>query len=250
MRPIEASKLRLSSPLLPARFIERPNRFLAIVNLNGKAVKVFTPNPGRMQELLRPGKRLWVTPNIGPHRSTAYDLVLVWHNGCYVGVDSRRPCDLIAEALSNRSLPGFTKWSRFEREVGFNHSRLDFRLQRGREVCYMEVKSVNLVRGGGAMFPDAPTERGARHLRELVEARRRGYRAAVVFVIQRRDATYFTPYEERDPDFARELRIAHRAGVGVVAYRCSVTLRNLSIAGQVPVRFWNSTKEGIPHAQP
>lgn len=228
--------MKLPQLLLEARFLQRPNRFLVIADLDGKAVKVFTPNPGRMAELLRPGKRLFVAPQLAsPTRSTGYDLVLVRHNGHYIGVDSRAPSEIVAEALKECVLPGFRRWTSLEREVRFNSSRLDFRLRWGKEVCYLEVKSVNLVQSGHALFPDAPTERGARHLRELREAVHCGFRAAVLFVIQRSDATSFSPHEERDPDFARELRAASQAGVRIVACRCSVTRKEIRISASVPV---------------
>jgi len=160
---------------------------------------------------------------------------LVEYAGVLVSVDARLPNPLFAEALEAGRLVPFQHYVQFEREVRLGDSRLDFRLSAPDGVYWVEIKSVTLVENGAARFPDAPTARGARHVRELTTAARKGEQAAVVFVVQRPDARCFVPYDSADPAFGAVLREAASAGVGVYAWTCEVNRRAMEIARQIPV---------------
>ena len=220
---------------IEGRFIRRDNRFRVTVEVDGQEVAAHLPNSGRLGELLVPGRPCYLVPRAAAHRRTDYDLLLVAYAGILVSVDARLPNPLFAEAVAAGRLAPFPAVVAVEAEVAHGESRLDFRLQETGGLRWVETKSVTLVEEGVARFPDAPTKRGQRHLHELQRLVEGGARAAVVFVIQRPDAEAFSPHAQADPDFARALRDAREAGVGVYAFRCGVTRRAIAIAAPVPV---------------
>jgi sugar fermentation stimulation protein A len=220
--------------LIRGHFVKRDNRFRATVLVAGRETWAHVPNSGRLAELFTPNRPVWLAPAAAPHRKTAFDLKLVQVGSNLVSVDARLPNPLFAEAIEAGLLPGFD-FPLIEREVTWGHSRLDFRLSDLAGVCWVETKSVTLVENGVALFPDVPTGRGRRHLHELIDLRRLGHRAAVVFVIQRLDAPGLAPHEQADPEFAAMLRQAVEAGVEARAFACRVTLDSIAIAGEVPV---------------
>ncbi len=204
--------------LVEARFLERPNRFLVLADLQGEVVPCHLPNPGRLQELLLPGARLSLRRQPRHQRKTAYDVAAVRTGDVLVSVDTRLPNRAVRRALEARILPEFQAFTQVLPEVALGDSRMDFLLRDGKD-CYLEVKSVTLVEDGVALFPDAPTERGRRHVQELAEAVRGGLRAAILFLVQRPDARLFRPRDATDPRFGEALRRAHGEGVEVYAYR-------------------------------
>ncbi len=238
------------SSLARATLISRPNRFLAVARLdsdntgaceNGTelgVVRAHIADPGRLEELLFPGAIVYLSRaqrgNARTPRKTKYDLVLVDHNGILVSVDSRVPNELVYHALKLGFFKELREYKRITRESTYGNSRFDFRLSTGSADesgaapaieapdCLVEVKSVTLIEDNIALFPDAPTVRGARHLRELATAVSQGLRAMAVFVIQREDAEYFAPNATMDPEFAEALRTAAGAGVEVTAVKCSI----------------------------
>ncbi len=220
--------------LSQAHFISRDNRFRATVWLDGQGVSVHVPNSGRLKELLVPGRPVWVAPAQAEGRKTHFDLQLVEMESGLVAVDARLPNKLFAEAVKSGRLPDFA-YPAIVPEVRTGHSRLDFRLEGPQGVCWVETKSVTLVREGEARFPDAPTGRGTRHLETLITLRREGYPGAIVFVIQRLDAKCFAPNRATDPLFADTLARAMAAGVEVMALRCRVSLDEIAIQENVPV---------------
>ena len=220
------------TPLL-ATLLERPNRFLGVVELNGEKVEAFIPNPGRMHELMVPGTRVYVIPKEGAHRKTKFDLTLMEYNDTLVSIDSRLPNYMLKESI-NAGLHEF-KGYRVERaEPTFHDSRLDLKLTYGTNQVLLEAKSCTLVEDGMALFPDAPTKRGTRHMNTLIKALEHG-RAAVCFIIQRNDAVEWRPNEVMDPEFADALRDAVDAGVEAYAYICDINLCAVSIKNRVPV---------------
>jgi sugar fermentation stimulation protein A len=224
-------------PLVAGRFVRRDNRFRVTVNVRGEQFAAHLPNSGRLTELLVPGRPCWLAEFDSPHRKTRFDLTLVTYADQLVGVDARLPNALFAEALAASRLDPFRGYDHCEREVKLGQSRLDFKLSGPAGVEWVEVKSVTLVEGGVARFPDAPTVRGARHVRELAATIRGGQEAAVVFVIQRPDAQVFTPHDEADAVFGIALREAVDAGVDVYAWACDVSQREVAIFRQVPVEL-------------
>ncbi|MBF8267245.1 MAG: hypothetical protein HW388_753 [Dehalococcoidia bacterium] len=228
--------LKLTSPLQEGIFLERPNRFAAWVEVNGSLAMAHVPNSGRMRELLQRGNRVFLAPAAKQGRKTDYDMSLVDLGHTLVSSDARLPNALVAEAFAKGQLEQFSTYTWARREVPFAHSRLDMVLGNG-GLCYVEVKSVTLVEKGVALFPDAPTSRGVRHMEALALAREQGHRAAVIFVAQRKDAQTFAPNDQADPLFGLALREACTAGVEVYAYRCRVSLEEVVLDEPLPVNI-------------
>ena len=229
--------MRIDEPLMEGEFLERPNRFLARVRLRGETVEAHVRDPGRLRELLVRGSNVYVTPADGPARKTGYDMVMARHGGTLVSLDSTLPNQLIHDALLRSELEHFRGYDGVRKEVRYGASRLDFMLIRGPRRCYLEVKSATLVVDGVAMFPDAVTARGTKHLSELKKARKEGHGACVLFVVQREDAHSLTPHDEIDPVFGRVLREAAEGGVRVLAYRCNVSLEEVELGGRIEVKL-------------
>ncbi len=229
--------MRYGSKLIEARFIRRLNRFAALVELEGAHVQAHVPNSGRMRELLTEGRRSLLRRAGKPGRKTAYDLALVDLGGVLCSVDSRLPPHLVEEAFGSGRLEQFAGYQQARREVGLGESRIDLALSGGSGTCYVETKSVTLVEEGVALFPDAPTERGRKHLASLTEAVKAGDRAAVVFVVQRSDAASFVPHDSADEPFGQALRAAASQGVEVYAYRCRVSAGAITLESRIPVNL-------------
>ena len=226
--------MRFKSELVEARFIRRLNRFAALVRMDGQEVMVHVANTGRMSELLVPGRPVLLRPAGKPDRKTAFDLMQVDLGFALCSTDSRLPPRLVEEAFLDGRLEQFAGFREVRREVTFEESRFDLLLSGDDGLCYVETKSVNLVENRVALFPDAPTERGRKHLGTLVKAVAAGHRAAAFFVIQRSDAEAFRPHLTADPAFAQALRDAAAQGVEVYAYNCQVTHRSISINRRIP----------------
>lgn len=244
-------RLSLGHDLTEARFIERPNRFLILCQLegesandgyaNGPVVEAHLPDPGRMTELLVPGRRIWLKPSKNPARKTKWTAVLteVPESRTLVSIDATLPNRLIADALAKESLSELTGWTLDRQEAKIGDSRFDFLLEDadGRKMA-LEVKSVTLVQGGIGLFPDAVTARGARHVRELADlCRETGWEAAVLFVGQRKDIERIRPATDIDPVFADTLAEAYQAGVRLIARRCQVTRHSVILDQAVPVEI-------------
>lgn len=225
-------------PLIEGRFIKRLNRFAALVDVDRKEHLAHVPNSGRMRELLAPGYRVLLAPApASASRKTAYDLALVDIGDVLSSADARLPNKLLAEAMAEDRLPQFGSYPVVRPEKVFGASRLDFLLEGPDGSCYVETKSVTLVQNGVALFPDAPTLRGVKHLHSLMAAREAGHEAAVIFVIQRADAGAFAPHDLADPLLGATLREAVASGVKTWAYRCRVDERSIVLADEVPVRL-------------
>lgn len=229
--------MRLPAGLVPAVVVRRLNRFAVEVEMAGRTLAAHLPNSGRVRELLAPGTPALLCPRTGPGRKTSFDLLLVRLGRIWVCADARLPNALLREALAEGRIEPLRGYPQVAAEVRFGGSRVDFLLRGPGGACLVETKSVTLVEEGLGLFPDAPTLRGVRHLEELMEARRQGMAAAVVFVVQRGDVRAFAPHDGADPRFGRALRRAAEEGVMVLAYRCLVSPREVRIAGPVPVRL-------------
>lgn len=227
----------LSDNLIEGEFLERLNRFSALVKIHGNAVKAYLPNSGRMKELLIKGARVYLNPATSEARTTLYDLILVELAKTLVSVDSRVPNRLLEEYFRAGALPVFEKYRLLRREVLYGHSRLDFLLDDKGKLCYVETKSVTLNRGGIAFFPDSPTKRGRHHLQALIQLRQERHQACIIFVAQREDSLSFSPNDDTDPEFSQTLRKAIASGVEAHAYRCRVTLKDIRVLDEIPVRL-------------
>ncbi|MBE6935246.1 MAG: DNA/RNA nuclease SfsA [Ruminococcaceae bacterium] len=225
--------------VIPAVFLSRPNRFVAEVLLDGKAETVHVKNTGRCRELLLPGATVYLSAGNNPARRTRYDLVAVekvrpGKAPLLINLDAQAPNEAAAEWLSSG---GFLPGALVRREVRYGASRFDFLLEREGRRTYLEVKGVTLEEGGVCRFPDAPTERGVRHLRELIAAREAGEGAAILFVIQMKEMHLFRPNTDTHPAFAEALRDAKAAGVTILARDCIVTPEGMWIDREVEVEL-------------
>lgn len=218
-----------------ARFLSRPNRFVANCELEGEALTVHVKNTGRCRELLAPGATVWLTKSDNPNRKTAFDLVAVQKGERLVNMDAQAPNAVFGEfARSGGFLPHVRN---VRPEVRYGASRFDFRLETDEKTHFVEVKGVTLEENGVVRFPDAPTERGVKHLKELQAAAAAGYGAHAVFVIQMEDVEHFAPNDKTHAAFGEALREAARNGVQIHAFWCRVTPDSLAIAGRVPVEL-------------
>lgn len=219
----------------PAIFLQRPNRFVARVRMpHAEEITVHVKNTGRCRELLLPGAKVYLSHSGNPARKTAYDLIAVEkptpRGTLLINMDSQAP-NLAAGELLPRLLPGLTL---LRPEVSHGDSRFDFYAEANRERWFVEVKGVTLEEDGVVRFPDAPTLRGAKHLRGLAAAVQEGYRAGVLFLIQMKGARVFLPNGATDPGFAAALREAAAAGVQIWAYDCAVTPESMTADEPVP----------------
>ena len=215
------------------RFLARPNRFVAHVELEGELVVCHVKNTGRCRELLTPSATVYLERAENPARKTPYDLIAVEKGDLLINMDAQAPNKVFGEwAAAGRFLPGLTA---LRPEFTWEDSRFDFRLEDSLGPCFVEVKGVTLEQDGLALFPDAPTERGVKHLRGLRRAVEQGYRAAVFFVVQMKGPRLFRPNDDTHPAFGQALREAAAAGVGVYAWDCAVTPESLTLRREVPV---------------
>jgi sugar fermentation stimulation protein A len=224
---------RLPQPLLPGRFLRRANRFAAEVIVEDRVRYVHLPNSGRLRELLHAGAPVRVHPT--GYGRTWGTLLLVRHGRQWVSIDSHLPNRLWEAALHAGGLPPIRRVRSWEREISLGEERIDFRVETADGVWLVETKSCTRVEEGVALFPDAPTTRGARHLRQLARAAQSGMRAAVIWLIQREDAHRLQLDARADPELAQAGREAADAGVLLCAYLCSITLRRIAITKAVPV---------------
>ena len=217
--------------IVRATFLSRPNRFIACVTIGGRDTEVHVKNTGRCRELLVPGAAVYLEKGTAPGRRTPYDLVTVEKGDRLVNMDAQAPNRVFAEFARNFDPTATAVRS----EVTYGRSRLDFCLDTPKGLHYVEVKGVTLENDDHATFPDAPTERGVRHLHELMRAVEEGHRATVFFVVQMENVVDFGPNDEHHAAFGEALRQAAASGVGVAAYECHVTPETMEITREVPV---------------
>ena len=217
----------------PARFVSRPNRFVAYVEQNGRQEICHVKNTGRCKELLLPGAELYVQRSDNPARKTALDLISVKKGEQWVNMDSQAPNKVVAEWLKAGRLGATDIY--VKPECKYENSRFDFYLEYAGRKAFMEVKGVTLEEDGVARFPDAPTERGVKHMEELMRCVKDGYDAYVCFVIQMKGVTRLEPNDRTHPAFGETLRRAAEAGVKVLAYDCLVKPDELKIDREIKV---------------
>ena len=215
------------------RFIERPNRFIARVEIDGKVQTVHVKNTGRCKELLLPGAKVYLEKSENTNRKTLYDLISVYKGDTLINMDSQAPNKSAGEWIRAGNL--VKGEISVKPESRFGSSRLDFYVESEKEKCFVEVKGVTLENNGVASFPDAPTERGRRHLEELITAKEQGYRAVVLFVVQMKGCRCFVPNADNDPDFAEALRTARSKGVEVKSVDCIITPQSMVIDEEIEV---------------
>lgn len=218
-----------------ASFVSRENRFVATVRLHGEDTRVHVKNTGRCRELLVPGATVYLVDSGRPERKYRYDLVAVEKGDLLVNMDSQAPNAVFAEFLRRGGLMDGVTYIKPEFQYGT--SRMDFYFERGEERHLVEVKGVTLEENGVCRFPDAPTSRGSRHLRELIQAREEGIQGWICFVVQIDHMSRLEPNWRTDPEFSRTLCLAAEAGVQVRAFGCHVRPQGLEIASELPVHL-------------
>ena len=216
-----------------AIFLSRPNRFIAYVEVNGKTEVAHVKNTGRCRELLIEGREVILEVSDNPARKTKYDLIAVYKEGELINMDSQAPNRAVEEWLRSGGL--FPSPKRIKAETVFGNSRFDFYVETEEKAYFIEVKGVTLEEGGKVYFPDAPTERGTKHIKELIQAKKEGYGAQIIFVIQMQNATAFYPNFATDPSFSNALLQAQAEGVEILAYNTKVRENSMVIDRPVPV---------------
>ena len=221
--------------ILPARFLARPNRFVARVEAEGQELVCHVKNTGRCRELLVPGATVWLEESPNPSRKTKFDLIAVEKGDRLINMDAQAPNKVFGEwAAAGGFREGLTL---LRPETTYGSSRFDFYWESSKSRGFVEVKGVTLEEDGVVRFPDAPTLRGVKHLDELVKAREAGYEAAVCFVIQMENVRWFAPNDVTHPEFGQALRRAAQAGVEILAMDCAVTPQSLTMGKSVPIRL-------------
>lgn len=218
--------------MVPGVFLNRPNRFIAHIEIDGKEEICHVKNTGRCRELLPAGAKVWCLDAQSDTRKTRYDLIAVEKGNLLINMDSQAPNKAVASWLQKG---GFGEISDLKAESTFGASRFDFSFTKDGKPCFLEVKGVTLEENGICAFPDAPTERGAKHLRELTELAKQGYGAYVLFVIQFSPARYLQPNDVTDPKFGQALRQAAQNGVTVLAMDCAVTPESMTLQNPVDI---------------
>ena len=225
---------------IEAFFIKRLNRFVAAVSIDGIETLVHVPNTGRCKELFIENAKVILEKRNGKKRKYLYELIMVYKGEILISIDSQAPNKIVEEAIRAGTIDSFY-YKFIKREQKYNNSRFDIYLWDGEDTfekskgCFIEVKGVTLEKDGVAMFPDAPTERGARHLHELIRAKDEGYRAVVVFLIQMNKVRYFVPNEVMDQNFTKALLAASQKGVEIFAFSCDVKENSVSIEKKIEV---------------
>ena len=220
--------------MVPGIFLHRPNRFIAHIDIGGQEEVCHVKNTGRCRELLPEGAKVWCQQSSNPNRKTKFDLITVQKGDRLINMDSQAPNKAAMEWLHGG---GLGEVQNLRAETVHGNSRFDFSFTKDGKTCFLEVKGVTLENNGVCAFPDAPTDRGAKHLRELAAAAREGFGAWVLFVIQMENVRYLHPNDATDPAFGAALREAAAAGVHILAMDCTVTENTMEIRAQVPVQL-------------
>lgn len=220
-------------------FVSRPNRFIAKVNIDGKEETVHVKNTGRCKEILIPGARVYLQKSDNPERKTAYDLTAVEKKtekgSILINIDSQIPNFCAYEFLPLSGL--FSENALIRREVKYGNSRFDIFVSDGERQAFIEVKGVTLEKNGTALFPDAPTQRGVKHIRELISAKKEGFEAYIMFVVQMKGINCFSPNRETHPEFADAIFEAEKNGVKIFCYGCTVTPDSIAITDTLPIKL-------------
>jgi len=228
-------------------FKNRPNRFIAEVEVDGILVEAHVPNTGRCKELLVPNAKVYLLPSDNPKRKTKFSLHFVLNNGVLVSLFSQQANEIVFNSIKGGKIKELQGYDVLQREKTVDNSRIDIYLGKNIdeelvEECYVEVKGVTLIKDGLAQFPDAPTERGRKHLNELINLKERGYRAVVFFLIQHPNGNKFRPNWENDPKFAEVLNEAYNKGVEILVYKCENSLDEIKILEKSLKFFFKSMK--------
>ena len=210
-------------------FLKRPNRFIAEVNVDGNVEIAHVPNTGRCKELLIEGATVWLKPSDNPNRKTKFSLHFVENKNVLVSLFSQEANTIVYDAIIDGKIKELAGYSYHKREKTVDNSRIDIYLANDDESCYIEVKGVTLIIDGEARFPDAPTQRGTKHLKELIKLKKEGNRCVVFFLIQHPAGNFFRPNWDNDPEFSKTLNDAYAEGVEILVYKCDNQLEKIDL---------------------
>ena len=228
--------MKYNSVIRKAIFLRRPNRFQAYVILDDEELLVHVPNTGRCREILKEGCTVLLRKGTTPNRKTPYDLIAAYKGEVLINIDSQIPNKVVEEALKNKKIEKLVGFNNISREKTFGNSRFDFKLEDEEgNIYFLEVKGVTLENNGETLFPDAPTERGKKHILELVEVKKASMGAGILFLIQTEDVFKFSPNYETDPKFGEALKLAKEHGVDIFAYNCKVTEEEIELLNPVEI---------------
>ncbi len=221
--------------LIRGKLIQRYKRFLCDIELdNGNIVIAHCTNSGSMKSCIEEGAPVYLTPHNDPKRKTQFTWEMIYINNHWIGINTSIPNLLVAEAIKNKQIPGLNMYNHVKREVKFGDSRFDVYAENETEKCFIEVKNVTLKEGNKALFPDSVTTRGQKHLNTLVEVKKSGIRAVMVYVIQRQDIEVFEPAKEIDPQYAKTLKYAYQNGVEIFPIMAKVDPTGIDLCKEIP----------------
>jgi sugar fermentation stimulation protein A len=227
--------MKFDKPLTHGRLIHRYKRFLADVKLDdGQEATAHCTNSGSMKSCLEEGAEIYMTPVDDPNRKTKYTWEMIKINGSWVGINTNVPNRLAYEAIKNGEIRKLAGYEKVKREVTFEDSRFDIYAEKNNAQLFVEVKNVTLKEGKYALFPDAVTKRGKKHLESLMRVKEQGIRAAMLYVIQRTDVEVFAPAWNIDPDYAKTLKRAYDKGVEIIPVQAKVTPEEIYISKELP----------------
>ncbi len=230
--------MRFENELIKGRLIQRYKRFLADVELeDGTTVTAHCTNSGTMKTCLESGADVYLSPSNNPNRKTLFTWEMIYINTGWVGINTTVPNKLVFDAVRNQEIPELCGYTKVLAERKYDDSRFDVYAENEHEQCFIEVKNVSMKLGDYALFPDAVTTRGRKHLETLIKAKKEGYRAVMVYVIQRADVTHFGPAKDIDPDYSETLKKAYNSGVEILPYQAKVSPESIVLTKKLPFRF-------------
>ena len=233
------SNMEFHPPLIEGTLIKRYKRFLADVQLKtrskAKKITVHCANSGSMKTCAEPGWKVMLSDSQNPKRKLRYTWEMVHNGDCWIGINTHRPNAIVAQAILEKKISALKGYAKLSREVPYRNSRIDLLLEDHpkQPPCYVEIKNVTMLHQQDYVFPDAVTERGRKHLLDLIQARQEGYRAVIFYLIQRSDGKKFRPASEIDPRYAETLRKAHEAGVEILPYGTQISPEGIQIRRKV-----------------
>ena len=230
--------MKFTPTLEAGKLKKRYKRFLADIEQNNEINTVFCPNTGSMKSCLGENWPVLIQLSTNTKRKYPYTLELIHNGECWICINTHRANDIVEEGLKNSHIPELTQFNKIKREVSFEKkSRFDFLLESNTTKCFLEIKSVTLLEENTYKFPDAITERGHKHIRHLIEVKKKGYEAVLLFLILRNDGTHFEPAAEIDPHYAKLLKQASLAGVKLLAYQTNISDKEISIGSKTEVKL-------------
>ncbi len=227
--------MNFNEPLIHGRLIKRYKRFLADVKLdNGEIVTAHCTNTGSMKSCLEDNAEVYLSPVNDPNRKTKFTWEMIKINGDWIGINTGNPNKLAFEAVKDGKIEKLKGYTEVKREVKFDDSRFDVMAKSEKETCFIEVKNVTFKEGNYALFPDAVTSRGKKHLETLIKVKEQGMRAVMLYIIQRMDVDTFAPAKEIDPEYSKTLKMAYKKGVEIIPMQAKVTPEKIELVKELP----------------